>query len=151
MILVGNVAERPHREFFGHAALLLCDNADSMRRGSNPYAVMSTRGSRRRNTQDHGVQRRDLERLTGNGMQYDTLLNPFSLNQESSQIVQRPAAGAARSTPVCSNCQLDEIIVHATAQWSNESQEWELANTFDRPAHCTHCNGPCEIIWLPLN
>ncbi len=84
-------------------------------------------------------------------MQYDTLLNPFSLTQEPSQIVQRPAAGAARSTPVCANCQLDEIIVHATAQWSNELQEWELANTFDRPAHCTHCNGPCEIVWLPLN
>jgi hypothetical protein len=31
MILVGNVAERPHRIFFEHAAPLSCHNAVSMR------------------------------------------------------------------------------------------------------------------------
>src|SRR5262245_45255874 len=44
----------------------------------------------------------------------------------------------ARSTPVCSQCQTDDIVAHATVQWSNESQEWELANTFRMPAHCNH-------------
>jgi hypothetical protein len=52
---------------------------------------------------------------------------------------------------VCSNCHSDDIISHATAQWSNEAQEWELANTFAQPAHCNRCNGPCEVVWLPLN
>jgi len=87
-------------------------------------------------------------------MSYDSLRNPFSLNPEPGQGVNRRAIQSARSsraTPVCASCQSDDIIAQATVQWSNESQEWELANTFDQPAHCAHCNGPCEILWLPLN
>jgi len=81
-------------------------------------------------------------------MTHISLLNPFNLNQEPTRIVNRRAP---RSTPVCSNCQSDDIISHATAQWSNESQEWELASTFGQPAHCNRCNNPCAITWLPLN
>ena len=81
-------------------------------------------------------------------MTHTLLLNPFNLNQEPVRTVHRRTA---RSTPVCSNCQSDDILSHATAQWSNESQEWELANTFDQPAHCNRCNGPCAITWMPLN
>jgi hypothetical protein len=81
-------------------------------------------------------------------MTHTLLLNPFNLNQEPVRTVHRRTA---RSTPVCSNCQSDDILSHATAQWSNESQEWELANTFGQPAHCNRCNGPCAITWLPLN
>lgn len=87
-------------------------------------------------------------------MTHALLLNPFNSSQEPAQIGNRRASRAtlsARSTPVCSNCQSDDIIAHATAQWSNESQEWELANTFGQPAHCTRCNSPCGIVWLPLN
>jgi hypothetical protein len=97
-------------------------------------------------------------------MAHALLLNPFNLNQEPAQNSNREPAQnsirerariasrrATRSTPVCSHCQSDDIISHATAQWSNESQEWELANTFGEPAHCTRCNGPCGIVWLPLN
>jgi hypothetical protein len=81
-------------------------------------------------------------------MTHTLLLNPFNLNQEPVRTVHRRTA---RSTPVCSNCQSDDILSHATAQWSNESQEWELANTFGQPAHCNRCNGPCAITWLQLN
>jgi hypothetical protein len=57
------------------------------------------------------------------------LVNPFNSNQRgSAEIVNRRAS---RSTPVCSNCQSDDVISHAVAQWSNESQEWQLASTFD--------------------
>jgi hypothetical protein len=77
------------------------------------------------------------------------LVNPFNSKQGgSAEIVNRRAS---RSTPVCSNCQSDDVISHAVAQWSNESQEWQLASTFDQPAHCNDCNGPCGIVWLPLN
>ena len=76
------------------------------------------------------------------------LLNPFNSNTEPAQFVNRRAT---RSTPVCSRCQSDDIISHATAQWSNESQEWQLASTFDQPAHCNGCNSPCGIVWQPLN
>jgi hypothetical protein len=79
-------------------------------------------------------------------MTHPSLLNPF--RQEQAKLFD---GGASRCTPVCANCQSDDIISHATAQWSNESQEWELANTFAQPAHCNRCNSSCEIVWLPLN
>jgi hypothetical protein len=78
-------------------------------------------------------------------MRHEALLNPFNLNPEPTQIVNRRAT---RSTPVCSVSNSDDIISHATAQRSNESQEWELATTFDQPAHC---NSSCSIIWQILN
>jgi hypothetical protein len=85
-----------------------------------------------------------------------SLLNPFNQNQEPAKpakasSLQIASRNATRSTPVCSSCQSDDIIAHATIQWSNESQEWELASTFGRPAHCNQCNSACEITWLPLN
>jgi hypothetical protein len=88
-------------------------------------------------------------------MQHALLLNPFSPNNpEQVQIVNRQAQivnrQSTRSTPVCSRCESDDIVSYVTAQWSNESQEWELANTFDQPGHCNRCNGACEIRWLPL-
>jgi hypothetical protein len=86
------------------------------------------------------------------------LLNPFSSNPEPAQIVTRPATRtpairtpATRSTPVCAACQSDDIVSHALVQWSNEAQEWQLASSFGQPAHCNGCNGPCGIVWLPLN
>jgi hypothetical protein len=81
-----------------------------------------------------------------------SLLNPFNQSQEPGKParVANPRA-SSRSTPLCSNCRSDDIIAHATVQWSNESQEWELASTFGQPAHCNHCNSACDITWLPLN
>jgi hypothetical protein len=90
-------------------------------------------------------------------MKHTALLNPFNLNQEPGQIANRQEPAeifnrrASRSTPVCSVCQSDDIIAHATVQWSNESQEWELADTVNQPAHCNYCNRACDILWLPLN
>jgi hypothetical protein len=84
-------------------------------------------------------------------MGYDLLLNPFSVAEEQAQTIKQRTSPSTRSMPVCSACQSDDIISQATAQWSNESQEWELADVFDQPAHCANCNGPCEIAWLPLN
>jgi hypothetical protein len=84
-------------------------------------------------------------------MTHALLLNPFHSTHEPAPIVDRRTSPATRSTPVCSQCQSDDIIAQATAQWSNESQEWELANTFGQPAHCNSCNGPCGIAWQPLN
>jgi hypothetical protein len=87
-------------------------------------------------------------------MTHRLLLNPFHSRQESAENADRLARSStlsARSTPVCSKCRSDDIISHATAQWSNEKQDWELANTFAQPAHCNVCDGPCDIVWLPLN
>ena len=84
-------------------------------------------------------------------MTHPLLLNPFHSKQEPVEKADQPTVLSTRSTPVCSNCRSDDIISQATAQWSNEKQEWELANTFAQPARCNNCNAPCEIMWLPLN
>ena len=84
-------------------------------------------------------------------MKHASLLNPFNLidlNEVPAEIVSRRAS---RSTPVCSSCQSDDITSSATVQWSNEAQEWELASTYDQPAHCNNCGSACTITWLPLN
>jgi hypothetical protein len=90
----------------------------------------------------------------GQEMTHPLLSNPFHGGQERAQGQaegERRTAWPARSTPVCAHCRSDDIISQATVQWSNEKQEWELANTFAQPAHCNACNQACEIVWLPLN
>jgi hypothetical protein len=84
-------------------------------------------------------------------MKHALLLNPFNLNLEPSKPAMTVNRLASRLTPVCATCRSDDIISHATVQWSNESQEWELASTFDRPTRCNNCNAACGITWLPLN
>ena len=86
-------------------------------------------------------------------MQRRRLVNPFDLVPEAQPRPrsEQPAAGAGRSTPVCSNCRSDDIVCRCTAQWSNEAQEWQLTETFGQPGHCNECNTACEIVWLPLN
>ena len=85
-------------------------------------------------------------------MQRSALVNPFDIMPEASPrpVGEQRAAGAGRSTPVCSNCSSDDIVCQSTAQWSNEAQEWQLTETFGQPAHCNECNASCSIVWLPL-
>jgi hypothetical protein len=86
------------------------------------------------------------------GNMKETLLrNPFDAVETPGVPKRTINRAATRSTPVCSHCQSDDIVAQATVQWSNESQEWELASTFRMPAHCNHCNGGCDITWLSLN
>jgi hypothetical protein len=92
-------------------------------------------------------------------MSHPLLFNPFHAKSDQGQDHMHERAEAAgrstlfssRATPVCGHCRSDDIVSQATAQWSNEKQEWELANTFAQPAHCNTCNIACEIVWLPLN
>lgn len=79
------------------------------------------------------------------------LHNPFDTVETPGAPARTVGRTGTRSTPVCSHCRSDDIIAQATVQWSNESQEWELASTFRMPAHCNHCNGGCDITWLSLN
>jgi len=86
----------------------------------------------------------------GIGMKEALLRNPFDTVTVAAPL---PTADrtATRLTPVCSHCQSDDVVAQATVQWSNESQEWELASTFRLPAHCNQCNRGCDLAWLPLN
>ena len=79
------------------------------------------------------------------------LRNPFDMVETTAAPMRTADRTARRLTPVCSHCQSDDIVGQATVQWSNESQEWELASTFQMPAHCNHCNRSCDVTWLPLN
>ena len=92
------------------------------------------------------------------------LMNPFEIVQDlvtpdrgaperqpPQPVELKVANRTARATPVCVACGSDDIICHATAQWSNEAQEWQLTETFGRPLHCNECNAPCEIVWLAMN
>ena len=87
------------------------------------------------------------------GMRRSTLINPFDIMPEvrPRSLAEERTAGAARATPVCSNCSSDDIVCRSTAQWSNEAQEWQLTETFGQPAHCNECGTSCSIVWLPLN
>jgi hypothetical protein len=95
----------------------------------------------------------DSYRFAGwRGNMKETLLrNPFDAVETAAVPKRTVNRAATRSTPVCSHCQSDDIVAQATVQWSNESQEWELASTFRIPAHCNHCDGGCDITWLSLN
>jgi hypothetical protein len=84
-------------------------------------------------------------------MSHPLLFNPFHAKQE--QLPQhareaRHAGLSVRTTPVCGYCRSDDIVSNATVQWSNEQQEWELADTFAKPVHCNSCNRACDIVWL---
>jgi hypothetical protein len=89
------------------------------------------------------------------------LMNPFEIVQDlvtpDRAAPERPqpelkiANRAARATPICAACGSDDIICHATAQWSNEAQEWQLANTFNQPAHCNTCSHDGQLVWQTLN
>ncbi|MBR1276650.1 hypothetical protein [Bradyrhizobium sp. AUGA SZCCT0283] len=85
------------------------------------------------------------------------LMNPFEIVHDRIA-PERPQPAeykginrAARATPVCAACGSDDIICQATAQWSNEAQEWQLANTFNQPAHCNTCNHHGNLVWLAMN
>jgi hypothetical protein len=84
-------------------------------------------------------------------MQRASLINPFSLITATPPAVDKQTGRVARSTPVCSSCSSDDILCHATIQWSNESQEWQLTSTFGQPAYCNNCSRSADIAWLTLN
>jgi hypothetical protein len=80
-----------------------------------------------------------------------SLINPFEMHPEKVEPVRHRSGASSRATPVCSSCSSDDVICHATVQWSNEAQEWQIANTFGQPAHCNNCANSCSLSWLTLN
>ncbi|MHC2330982.1 hypothetical protein ACVIW0_000271 [Bradyrhizobium sp. USDA 4454] len=81
-------------------------------------------------------------------MRRTLLINPFNLLAETPG--QRADPGQ-RYTPVCDRCGSDDIVCHATIQWSNEAQDWQLTSTFGQPAHCNRCKSPCGLEWLAFS
>ncbi len=83
-------------------------------------------------------------------MRDSLLLNPFNALPEGAP-ARKPQAAAKRVTPICTSCQSDDIVSQAVVQWSNEAQEWQIADTFGQPAYCNNCRNACSITWMPVN
>jgi alpha-D-ribose 1-methylphosphonate 5-phosphate C-P lyase len=49
-----------------------------------------------------------------------------------------------RYKQVCEKCGSENVKVDAWAVWDNESQRWELGETYDH-AHCDDCDGECHV------
>jgi hypothetical protein len=84
-------------------------------------------------------------------MRRTSLTNPFERMLETATPVPEGTRPFSRSTPVCSGCGSDDVICYAMIQWSNESQEWQLAGTYGRPAYCNNCNSDCRLSWHTQN
>ena len=48
--------------------------------------------------------------------------------------------------PVCDECESDEVLADASAEWDSEQREWVLASTYDNMT-CQDCNDDCHIKW----
>jgi hypothetical protein len=82
-------------------------------------------------------------------MRETLLLNPFNSVPEAAP-VRRQLTGT-RITAACTTCQSDDIVSHAVIQWSNEAQDWQIADAFNQPAYCNACRSACTIVWRPIN
>ena len=49
---------------------------------------------------------------------------------------------------ICANCDSEDIGIDAIAKWNIESQQWELASTYDH-GYCEHCDCD-EIKWIDI-
>ena len=50
-------------------------------------------------------------------------------------------------TPTCSHCGSTDVVIDAWANWNDETQEWELFDTFDE-AFCRACEGGAQLKWV---
>jgi hypothetical protein len=84
-------------------------------------------------------------------MRRAALNNPFEVVETTAPVPEGTGFSSSRSTPVCLDCSSDDVVCHATIQWSNEAQEWQLAGTFGQPAYCNTCRADCSLVWHILN
>ena len=48
-------------------------------------------------------------------------------------------------TFICSNCGSDQVVSDAWAEWSIETQQWELGEVFDH-TFCLACETECGLV-----
>ena len=81
-------------------------------------------------------------------MQDSLLVNPFNAASEAAPVHGRYTA--TRITPTCSACHSDDIVSQAVIQWSNEAQDWQIADTFGQAVYCNACRSECKIAWTTI-
>ena len=56
----------------------------------------------------------------------------------------------AKTIAVCSHCGSHDVRADAYAEWDVQSQQWELAQTFEKGAFCGKCDGETTVAWAPI-
>jgi hypothetical protein len=51
---------------------------------------------------------------------------------------------------VCRTCGSDQVRCDAYAAWDVDSQQWEIAETYDKGAWCEGCDGETTLKAIPL-
>lgn len=47
---------------------------------------------------------------------------------------------------ICKYCGSDQVLADAYVKWDIETQEWEVANIFEKGAVCEVCDGETRIV-----
>ena len=53
-----------------------------------------------------------------------------------------------KQKPVCNRCGSSDVLADAYASWNMETQDWELASTFDKGSYCEACDGETRLEWI---
>lgn len=63
---------------------------------------------------------------------------------------QEYARSQTRDAPVCQECGSLDVKADAYAAWDTDTQQWDVAETFDKGAVCEDCGGPTRLIDVRL-
>ncbi len=55
-----------------------------------------------------------------------------------------------KTKPVCTECGSDDVRADAYACWNVETQDFELAATFEKGWVCEQCAEECTVEWVEL-
>jgi hypothetical protein len=56
-----------------------------------------------------------------------------------------------KTKPVCRSCGSSDILVDAYAQWNQETQEWEVYDTYEKGGTCRTCDGDLRFEWVSVD
>jgi hypothetical protein len=51
---------------------------------------------------------------------------------------------------VCAHCGSGDVRADAYVEWDVEAQKWEVAQTFEKGAYCSKCDGETRIEERPV-
>lgn len=74
------------------------------------------------------------------------------LDEPGTTAIEPNVIPLAPTAYVCNDCESDDVVVDAYAQWCTTTQEWELSTTFEGSEdYCRNCDGPSRCHEIPLS
>ena len=52
-----------------------------------------------------------------------------------------------KEKPVCRTCGSDDVKADAYAAWDVDTQDWQVADVYDKGAWCAACEDECRLEW----